>query len=171
MAKKVFGIILTIVGCLLILAALFFGVVFGGVGAVMNESANMDDESTQNPTTVSCTGEVVYADDGETTVQYEVDGVIYEGVFNLYSSDYPAGTAVTVYYNENKPEECSVPEIHEAVFGTIGGIFTGFGIGFAIVLGVIGIVDLIVGIILIKSYSKVSGLNSGSVTNNMSEGE
>lgn len=163
MAKKVLGIILTVVGGLSILFALVFGIVFGGVSTVMNESSNMNDGFVQDSTTVSCNGEVVYADDGETHVQYEVSGEIYVAEFNIYSSNYTVGTAVTVYYNENKPEECSVPEITEDVFGMIGGMFAGFGIGFAILFGVVGIILLIVGILLLKK----SDTDSKMAMNNM----
>lgn len=154
MAKKIIGIILTVLGGLFLLMALLFGLIFGGIGTAMNTDVSSDDSFVLEPTTRSCSGKVLQAEEGTTVVQYEVDGESYSVALNLYSSSYPAGTEVTVYYNETKPEECSVPEIYDSIFGIIGTIFSGFGIGFLIVFGILGVVFLVVGIILIMSSKK-----------------
>lgn len=149
--KKVIGIVLTVLGGFGILFAIIFGVVFGGLGIAFQANSNSDDGFLQKSTTMSCYGEVISVEDSVTTIQYEVDGGLYEVDFNMQSSGYPVGTGVTVYYNDNQPEECRVPELTEATFGTLGGVFGGFGIAFAILFGVFGIVCLVVGIILIKT--------------------
>ncbi|MDE7366705.1 MAG: DUF3592 domain-containing protein [Lachnospiraceae bacterium] len=151
MAKKVFGIILTVLGGIFLLMALIFGLVFGGIGTAMNSASNSGVDYSQDSNYASCKGEVIDVDDSKTSVQYEADGDLYIVELNMTNSAYPVGTAVTVYYNKVKPEECSVPEIAEATFGTIGGVFSGVGIGLFICFTVIGIAGLISGILLIRS--------------------
>ena len=72
----------------------------------------------------------------------------------MSSSAYPTGTRVTVYYNKTKPEACTIPEIAEATFGTIGSIFSGMGIVFLIAFAVLGVAALVGGILLIRSAAK-----------------
>lgn len=151
MTKKIFGIILTVLGGIFLLMALIFGLVFGGIGTAMNGVSNSGVDYSQDSNYASCRGEVIDVDDSKTSVQYEADGNLYVVALNMTNSAYPVGTAVTVYYNKVKPEESSVPEITEATFGTIGGVFSGVGIGLFICFAVIGIAGLISGILLIRS--------------------
>lgn len=154
MAKKVIGIILTVVGGLSLLMALIFGLIFGGVGTAMNGVSDSAGDDIQNSNTASCYGEVLSVEDSRTVVYYVVGDEEYAVELHVSTSQYPEGSQVTVYYNSTKPEECSVPEISEAAFGTIGSVFSGLGIALVIVFGGIGIVGLIVGILLIRSAVK-----------------
>lgn len=154
MAKKVIGIILTIFGGLFLLMALIFGFVFGVIGSAMNEVSGSVEDYSQNLNYVSCVGEIIEVEDSYTTVQYEADGYLYEAQLNMSSSAFPVGTSVTVYYNKTKPEECSIPEIAEETLGTMGGIFSGVGVGLLIVFAVVGIAGLVGGILLIRSSAK-----------------
>lgn len=154
MAKKVIGIILTIFGGMVLLIALVFGLVFGGLGTAMNGAADSGVDYSQDSNYASCEGVVMDVDDSKTSVQYEAEGDLYVVVLNMQTSAYPVGTRVTVYYNKTKPEECSVPEIAEATFGTLGSVFSGVGIGLFICLAVIGLAGLISGILLIRSSAR-----------------
>ena len=168
MIKKVIGIILIILGGIFTLFAIGFGLLFGGIGTVFNVAGtNVDDDFMQESTTKSCSGEVIDVEDSSTTVAYEVDGEFYTVEINMKTSTYSVGTDVTVYYNENNPEECCVPELTEATLGIIGGVFSAFGIGFAIIFGVIGIACLIVGIILIKKSNPVKDEPMMNTTNSV----
>lgn len=163
--KKTFGIILTVLGGIALLLSLLFGLIFGGVGVAMNGASDTAGDYSADSNTMSCTGIIVDVEDSKTSVQYEVDGDLYVVELNMATSAYPVGTYVTVYYNQTKPEECSIPEIAESTFGTIGGIFSGVGIGLFIFFAIIGIAGLIVGILLIRSSAKKTNLDETPVNN------
>lgn len=154
MAKKVIGIILTVAGGLFLLLAFIFGLVFGGIGTAMNGASDGMEDYLQDPNYIACEGEVIDVDDSKTIVEYEADGYLYTVELNMSSSAYPTGTRVTVYYNKTKPEACTIPEIAEATFGTIGSIFSGMGIVFLIAFAVLGVAALVGGILLIRSAAK-----------------
>ena len=153
--KKVFGIILVVFGGIFLLSACLFGLIFGGTGAALNYASNGDDTFRQEATTKTCTGEVLRAEEGEgTLIAYQVDGEDYALSVNSYYSEYGEGASVTVYYNENDPSEAEAPEIMESALKLTGGIFSGIGIGIAVIFAVVGIAGVVVGILLLKSAAK-----------------
>lgn len=156
MAKKVIGIILTVLGGLFLLMAIIFLLVFGGIGTAFLAGSNEVSNSSfmSEATTVSCMGQVVDVNNGQTTIDYTVDGVTYEVSYSITNISYSTGTSVMVYYDQTNPSNCEVPALQADTFGVIGGVFAGFGIVFVIAFGVIGIACLIVGILLIRSYKK-----------------
>lgn len=160
--KKVIGIILTVCGCFGIMFALLFGFVFGGLGMSFSKATKSDQDYISNGysscigTIVSTTGSGNYTSgpSSQTTIAYTVDGLEYQGTLNIYSSSYVKDDTVTVYYDLSNPNRFEVPELSEAAFGTMGTVFSGIGIVFLILFGVIGVGMMIVGIILIRSAKK-----------------
>lgn len=154
MYKKVIGIILIIIGGFSLFLALLYGFVFGVLGTGFRLISTAEDDFLNEPTTVTCTGEVIEVDD-TTTIEYTVDGVTYQADFSMvHAIKYPVGTSITVYYNDTDPTECQVPELKEATFGTLGGVFSGVAVVCMILLLVFGAGFLVIGIVLIKSYKK-----------------
>lgn len=160
--KKIIGIILTVFGGFGILFALLFGLVFGGLGIGFSKAAKSDQDYISQGYS-SCVGTVVSADgsgssssgtSSNTTIAYSVDGLDYQGTLNIYSSSFVTGDTVTVYYDSSNPNRFEVPELSEAAFGTISTVFSGIGIVFLILFGVIGVGMIIGGIILIRLSKK-----------------
>lgn len=160
--KKIIGIILTVLGGFGIFFALIFGLIFIGVGVGFSGASNSDEYTNSNEydscigTIVSTkgTGDSSSGTSSETVIAYTVDGMDYQGSVGIYSSEYIVGDTVTVYYEIANPNRFQVPELSEAVFGTMGTIFSGVGIIFAIIFGVVGLIMIIAGIVLIKSAKK-----------------
>lgn len=155
MAKRVIGIILTVLGSIFLLMALLFGIIFGTIGAGMKYAGGTDDEFLQEDTTMLCDGEITSVSDG-TTIAYEVDGYEYTWNVSVTNSAYPVGTHVTVYYDETDPTTCSVPELVQGTYNLLGNIFGGIGIGLVIAFGVVGVAGLVIGIILISKSGKAA---------------
>ena len=153
--KKVIGIISTAFGCFFLLFAIGMGVVFGLVGHGISGMKDDTDYSSNEYT--SCIGTIVATESGDdknTTISYEVNGTLYEKSYNIYSSAYPVGHSVAVFYKVGDPAEGNVPELVNDTVGGIGTIFSGMGVGIAILFGIIGITFLITGIVLIKIANK-----------------
>ena len=160
--KKIIGIILTVLGSLGILFALIFGFIFGGLGMGFSAAKNSNQEYKSDEYS-SCTGVIVSTSgsgssssgsSSETTISYTVDGLEYQGTVNMYSSSFVKGDTITVYYDLTNPNRFEVPELSEAVFGTMGTIFSGIGIVFLIIFGGIGAGMIVGGIILIRLAKK-----------------
>lgn len=151
--KKIIGIILTGISGFFLLFALVYGLAFGGIGFFfINEMK--PDETTLNQME-ECIGKILDANT-KTIIAYQVNGTSYEASLNLLSDEYQVGRQVTVYYEKDNPTHACVPELSEAVYGTLGTVFSTLGIGFAIAFALIGMIGMIIGIVLIRSSKKVS---------------
>lgn len=149
MAKRVIGIILTVMGGIFLAMALLYGIIFGSIGGVMKYAGGSENEFLQEATTMACDGEVIRTDDG-TTIAYEVEDTRYECQVSVTNSSYSVGTPVTVYYDKTDPTRCSVPELVQGTYNLLGNIFGGIGIGLAVAFIIVGVAAVVIGIILIR---------------------
>lgn len=112
------------------------GVVFAAIGVMMHvHNTNFKENAlTTNGTIIDIR---TYTDsDGDTShdvfVEYYVDGVLYDGELNYYTSSMEEGDSVKIYYDPNNPgdfigEDSTVGLI---IFVIIGSVFALIGIGF-----------------------------------------
>lgn len=157
--KKGVGIGLSIFGGIFLSIGILVGVVFIIIGSVMNKSVDKYNTELKSfkRDAVEVKGKVTEGGDGYTTVRYEdEDGYEYEVSYSMSSSELLPGKKVTVYYDEDDPEICMIPDVEAGVsemlgkiFGIIGGIIAG-------IFGGIGLVMLIIGIVTAKSGKKAA---------------
>lgn len=134
--------------------AILFGGIFGLVGHAMKNEGNAVNAEWEEFKEDACVtiGEIVESGDGTTVVEYYVEDEdeYYTVTYNMSSSSYSEGTPVDVYYDEDYPDECMVPEIQEGTFGLMNNIFSGLGLGLGIFFAIFGLPFVIGGIVLIK---------------------
>lgn len=152
--KKIIGILLIVFSSMFLLFGVFFGLIFGGFGLIFGSVEDSVSEFEVNGDVETTDGTVDYVSENETCICYKVDGVEYTCWITAVSSSYPAGTEVEVLYDSSNPWNATVPEVTEEVFGILKTVFGGFGIGFALLFGVLGFAGIIGGILLLKSYKK-----------------
>ncbi|MBE5883966.1 MAG: hypothetical protein E7291_06075 [Lachnospiraceae bacterium] len=151
--KRIAGGIMIFIGVILLFMAIIFSVVFGFVGNTMEAMQSSTNEEWEEfaEYAVETIGEIVDVDDS-TTVAYfvESENAYYETTLSVSNSAFNEGDLVAVYYDEDSPRDCMVPEIYSSTYGTLNTVFSGVGIGVGIVMAVFGLPILIVGIVLIR---------------------
>ena len=151
--KKVISVFLIIFGAFMLFMGILFGVIFGVTGGAMGKAGEQSAEEWEafKDDAVATTGEIISTGNG-TTIKYyaEEADAYYEATLSVTTSQYPVGKEVTVYYNEDNPADCMVPEIMESTYGIMNTVFSGMGLVMGILFGGIGLVILVVGIILGK---------------------
>ena len=158
-AGKVVGIIFIVVGCLILVLALAFGLGFYMVGNSMNaeqEKMNAEWESFEEQS-IQTNGVIVEAD-GSTTIEYYVESEnrYYQTTVSVSNSSYGVGNTLQVYYDKENPAECMIPEIYESTYNILSTVFSGVGIGAGIAIGVFGLIVMVIGIVLLTLKPKVT---------------
>ncbi len=150
MAKKVIGIVLTVLGALGLIG-FSIGLIFN-LFIVIGGNILMSDYKLDGNTTFT-TGEIDYVASDSLGVYYETEDGWYYGVMpfdmtgELYSGNY-----VTVEYKTTDPESFTIPDVID--FYNLGLVV--FIVG-AVVCGIfdlLGLIMTVVGIILIVSAAK-----------------
>lgn len=152
--KKIGGIVMTMLGGIFLFIALIFILVFSLVGGAMGDARDQVGEEFEefSDHAVKTYGEVVKNRNGKTTIEYysETDESYYQVTFSLSNSAYRSGDSIEVYYDEDDPGTCMVPELYESTYGILDNVFSGIGAGLGISFGVFALGLLIGGIILLK---------------------
>lgn len=152
-AKKIINIIMIVFGIIMLFMGLLFGGIFGVTGGLMGGAGDKNNEEWEafQDDAIETEGEIIDVDNG-TVIEYycEEDDRYYKVTLSVTSSLYPVGKQVSVYYNEDNPRECMVPEIMDSTYGILSTTFSGIGIVLGILFGGIGLVLLIAGIIMGK---------------------
>lgn len=154
MVKKVFGIILTASGGVSLLCTLIFGIIFGSLGNFISKNGEDMANAAYKEFSESCEGLIVDTTGSDTLIEYEVNGKTYYKTLSVHYEKYEEGDYVTVYYDGNDPVKCSIPELTEFAVDFVGTMFSTMGLVYVVIFGVSGVAELIVGIVLLKSYKK-----------------
>lgn len=151
--KKIISVFMIVFGIMMIFMAILFSCIFGFTGGAIGQAGDKSAEEWEafKEDAIATTGEIISTDNG-TTIKYyaEEEDNYYKATLNVTTSEYPVGREVTVYYNEDNPRDCMVPEITESTYGMMNTVFSGVGILMGVLFGGMGLMILIVGIVLGK---------------------
>ena len=142
-----------VVGIVILVFAMFTGGIFAAVGTGLKENVKsiQADVDEFKLNAIETEGLITEAYDGNTVVSYETeDGSEYECSFNMYSSNMREGTRLTVYYQEDNPSNCAVPELSIGIYTLLSKIFQWVGIGIGAFFGVFGLIFVVAGIVVRK---------------------
>ena len=150
MAKRIIGIILTVLGAL--------GLIGFGIGLIFNlfvvigGNMLMSDYKLDGNTTFT-TGEIDYVDSDSLGVYYETEDGWYYGEmpFNMTGELY-SGEYVTVEYKTTDPESFTIPDVID--FYSLGLVVFIVGAVVCGIFALLGLIMTVVGIILIVSSAK-----------------
>lgn len=154
--QKGAGIAGIIFASVFLFVGLTIGVTFGVIGGMIRSEGTKNQEIVDEYVKhgEKTKGKIVSADNG-TTIEYEdEDGEEYLIHYNVTSSEFYQGQKVTVYYDEDYPENGIAPDVAVRFNKTFGSIFLFVGIGVGGVFGFIGLTALIAGIVAIKKAPK-----------------
>jgi len=115
----------------------FLGTVFMVLGIVLLGVAGWQRESGRQwmENGVRADGVYVSVGKGNTRVQYEAEGRVWEARSSVYSSDMHVGEAVDVWYPQGRPEQGRITVWATwGVFLIVGGVFFLIGAGFMTVV-------------------------------------
>ena len=150
MAKRIIGIILTVLGALGLIG---FGIgLFVMLSIILAANVGVSDYRLEGNTSFT-TGEIDYVSSDGLGVYYETEDGWFYGIMPVdMTGTYYSGDYVTVEYETNDPESFTIPEVMD--YFNIGlGAFIVFAVIFGI-LSLIGLIMIIIGIILIVSAAK-----------------
>lgn len=156
--RKIIGFILIGFGSFFFILGILIGGGFLTVSGIMNSSIKEQQKELEvfKEHAVETTGIVLDAGDGGTRIGYydATEPIWYEAKFDAYYSKYDEHSEITVYYDEQNPEKCMVPELTIGVLDMLVNIFRIIG---GIILGIfvlLGLLMVIVGFVLKKKPTR-----------------
>lgn len=153
MKKDKIGIVLIVFGIVAILIGGLIGAVFLAVSGFSDKSIAKKEKEYESIKReyVETKGFVSEVYDGETVVLFEDDnGYEYELELSMSSSSYSEGTLVTVYYDEDNPEDAIAPDMEKGILTALSNIFKIVGYVIIGIASVPGLIFIIVGAVLHK---------------------